>query len=417
MNQRPEHQLDERKPRLLRIMTSAMGFYILLNDQPRFMQEQGLDITIISNNSRELDAVLAREKVPHIMVPMVRDISLISDLKSLIRLIRIMKKMKPDIVHANTAKASLLSMIAAWWCRVPVRLSTVSGIRYMNTKGLKRALLKFTESLTYRCATRVNPQSFGLRQYIIDNKLCRKSKLLMIGNGSGNGVDMKRFSPESLEPERLAAVKAQIKQYDPACFYLLFVGRMVRSKGMEEFMEVYSGLKGKYPRLRLIAVGPFEEDLDPLSPQYNEMLNNDPTITHINWSDDVEYFMQIGQLFIFPSHREGFPNVLMQAGSMQCPIVASAIEGTTDIIKEGETGLLFEKENREEMCRQLERAINNYDTMKTMAARLYDLLKVKFDRPAVQRAICQTYSRLMEEKGLHFTWNLKQMESYERERV
>ncbi|HMD00427.1 MAG TPA: glycosyltransferase, partial [Ferruginibacter sp.] len=143
--------------------------------------------------------------------------------------------------------------------------------------------------------------------------------------------------------------------------------------------------------LRLILVGDQEPELDPLPQECINMIRDNSSIIHINWSEHVKYFMAIADIFIFPSHREGFPNVLLQAGAMQLPIICSRIAGNVDIVSNEETGLIFDTANEEQMLKLINRAIENPDKMRNMADNLLKRISKDFRRENIWQNILAAY--------------------------
>jgi len=324
------------------------------------------------------------------LVPLTRQITPIADLKALWILFIKLKRIKPDIVHTHTPKAGLIGMMAAWLARVPVRLHTVAGLPLESTAGNKRKLLLFIERLTYWCAHEVWPNSYSLRSFIETNNLTKSEKLHVIGKGSSNGIDVTEFTIDALDNSILDEIKDTIK-YDPSFKYLLFVGRVVRDKGIEELVDVFTKLSKVDDSLRLILVGPMETDLDPLSKATLSKIENNTSIILTGFSDEVKYYMSLADLFVFPSHREGFPNVPMQSGLMNCPVIASRINGMVDIIDHDVHGLLHEKGNVEDLYAKLDFALNNPKHMVLLAANLKNKIISNFDRKVMHDLILKRY--------------------------
>ena len=343
--------------KLIRITTVPMALRYLLPGQMHFMANNGFDVVMISADGKELAEVIAKEQCRHIIVPMTRKITPLQDLKCLLRLIKIFRKEKPDIVHTHTPKAGLLGMMAAKFCGVKVRIHTVAGLPLMVEKGFKHQLLKFIEKLTYACAVQVWPNSNSLMQFIIKNKLCKTAKLSIIAKGSTNGIQLNRFNKENLQPEIIDEIKTQIN-YSANNIYLLCIGRLVVDKGIGELVHVFTQLQKANDNLVLILVGEYETTLDPLPSETLHEIEINPSIIHINWTTQVEYYMKLADLFVFPSHREGFPNVLLQAGAMGLPVICSHITGNIDIVTNNETGLIFDSGNEQQMLKQTLRTIS-----------------------------------------------------------
>lgn len=380
--------------KLVRITTVPMALRYLLPGQMQFMQQNGLDVLMISAAGKELADVLANEQCRHIMVPMTRKMTPFRDLQCLFQLIRIFRKEKPDIVHTHTPKAGLLGMMAARICGVKIRIHTVAGMPLMVEKGFKFQLLQFIEKLTYRAANHVWPNSNSLYNYITEHKFTSPAKLHIIGRGSTNGIDCNRFSISSLDENKLAEIKNSIN-YSAASVYLLCIGRLVKDKGIVELVHVFLSLHKKFPALKLILVGDYEQELDPLPADIIEEVQNNKDIIHIKWTQQVEYFMHIANYFVFPSHREGFPNVLLQAGAMELPVICSRIAGNVDIVTGKETGLIFETADELQMAQQIEYAISNPAAMQVMAARLAQIIKKDYQRENIWQNMLREYKSLL----------------------
>ena len=333
------------------------------------MKANGFDVVMISSNGIELPDVIKNENCRHIIVPMTRKITPFADLKCLFQLIRIFKKEQPDIVHTHTPKAGLLGMLAAKYCGIKVRIHTVAGLPMMVEKGLRYLLLQYTERITYSAANHVWPNSFSLLQFISDHHLAAPQKLKVIAKGSTNGINVKRFNTEALDHKIIEEVKQTIG-FSPQNKYLLCIGRLVTDKGIVQLVHVFMQLQKKQTNLQLVLVGDYENKLDPLPAVTVSEIENNNAIRHIKWTNLVEYYLHIADYFVFPSRREGFPNVLLQAGAMGVPIICSRIAGNVDIVSDNDTGLIFEDGNEQQMQDLIEYALANTELMTPMAKKL-----------------------------------------------
>jgi glycosyltransferase involved in cell wall biosynthesis len=380
--------------KLIRITTVPMALKYLLPGQMHFMQQNGFEVVMISADGKELQDVITNEKCRHILVQMTRKITPWQDIKCLWELIKIFKKEKPNIVHTHTPKAGLLGMLAAKLSGVKVRIHTVAGLPLMVETGFKYRLLKFIEKITYACATNVWPNSNSLLQFIQQRKLTSTKKLSIIGKGSTNGINVNRFNKEVLDEKILQEVKASFN-YQEKSIYLLCIGRLVKDKGIPELINTFVQLQHKYLNLKLVLVGQFENDLDPLPETTLHQIKHNGDIKHIEWTDYVEYYMAVASYFVFPSHREGFPNVLLQAGAMQLPIICSTIEGNIDIVTHQQTGLLFEKRNEQQIQQQIEFALANKDAMQKMTATLHQIVQNDYRRENIWQNVLEQYKTLL----------------------
>ncbi len=371
-----------------------MALRYLLPGQMYFMSQHGFDVVMISADGKELSEVINKEQCRHIVVQMTRRITPFQDLKCLIQLILIFKKEKPDIVHSHTPKAGLLGMLAARICGVKIRIHTVAGLPLMVEKGFKYHLLKFIEKLTYAAANHVWPNSHSLMQFIKDHGLTSSKKLHIIGKGSTNGLNTVRFNSSQLSEERLTALKTQIN-FNKENTYLLCIGRLVADKGIVELVEVFLKLQEKNPLLKLILAGEFEPELDPLPATILKEIASNNSILHVGWINNVEYYMKVSSFFIFPSHREGFPNVLLQAGAMGLPVICSRIAGNIDIVANNETGLIFDAGNQVQMLQLIQYAIAHPQHMQTMATQLQQNVIENFQQENIWQKMHNAYNSLL----------------------
>lgn len=332
------------KYKLLRTATVSMSLNVLLKGQLRFFQNNGFDVTCVSSYSPELYAFGLREGVRVRVVEMTRKISPFYDLYSLWRMYLLIKEIRPDIVHSHTPKAGIISMLAARIAGVPVRLHTVAGLPLMETRGIKKLILKSVEFLIYLCCTKVLPNSFGLQDYILKERLVNRDKAKVLGNGSSNGIDTEFFSVLSISSQTIASIKLNLGICD-SDFVFLYVGRLVKDKGINElveaFLNVYESTNSVYrPNVKLLLVGPFEMDLDPVSDKTLKIISDNNSILLTGYVSDVRPYFALSDCLVFPSYREGFPNVVLQSGSMGLPSIVSNINGCNEIISDGLNGLI-----------------------------------------------------------------------------
>ena len=378
--------------KLHRLTTVPSSFETLLKGQPRFMQ-QYYDVTIISSDKGLLEKAGIVEGVKTYLVELTRQITPIKDLKALWILYRYFRKEKPDIVHTHTPKAGLIGMLAAYLAKVPHRLHTVAGMPLMEIVGLKRKTLNFIEKLTYRCACRVYPNSKGLYEFIVKNKFCPKHKLIVIGNGSSNGIDTNHFSPSSYSFEQREKLKNKLAiQTNNIVF--CFVGRLVKDKGINELVDSFIEINKKYRYTKLMLVGPFERELDPLLPETEKEIQNHPDILSVGSQIDVRPFLAISDIFVFPSYREGFPNVIMEAGAMELPCIVTDINGCNEIIEEGVNGLIIPPKDKEQLRAKMQLLLENSDLRSRLKQNARIRITMHYEQKMVWEALLEEYKQL-----------------------
>jgi glycosyltransferase involved in cell wall biosynthesis len=377
--------------------TASISLKYLLDGQFEYMSKQGYEVITISAPGKEIEQV--REAgIEHIAVDLSRTINPISDLKSLFKLIRIFRITKPEIVHTHTPKAGLLGMLAAMICRVKHRIHTVAGLPHITMNGWKRFLLTTTERLTYYAANYVCPNSQGLLDYIVSNKLCRTEKLKIIGYGSSNGIDLNRFTEKKLDAKKLELIKRSLN-FEDDVFYFIAIGRLVKDKGIVELIAAFKSINKSYPNTKLILCGDYEEvrKEEALDEEISKEINTHEGIIHVGWTDYVEYYLKLANVLIHASYREGFPNVLLQAGAMKCPIICSEITGNADIVRDRETGLLFTCARTHELIAKMGFAINNPLLLEELANKLAEEVQERYNRTFVHQQIYNFYNSISRE--------------------
>ena len=364
---------------------------ILLNGQPQFFSANGFEVLTCSADGPEIPALKA-SGIQHHMVPMTRQITPFRDLVSLFRLILLMRRFRPHIVHTHTPKAGLLGMLAAFICRVPIRLHTVAGLPLMESKGLKRKLLIFTEKLTYRCATAVFPNSSGLLDYI-KKHIPVKTPIAIIGKGSTNGIDTAFFSRTELIESKAREIRNEFGIANEDTVFG-FVGRIVRDKGIAELIAAFKKLKKhevRSGRVVLMLIGSFENDLDPLSKEDSDFLHQDADVVLPGFQQDVRPFIVASDIFVFPSYREGFPNVVMQAGALRTPAIVSDINGCNEIIKDRESGLIVPVKDAQALYQAMVDLYLSAAMRDSFAERANLFIRQNFEQKAVWQSLLKVY--------------------------
>ena len=343
--------------KLFRITTVPISVEKLLGKQLTFMN-QYFEVTAISADKEYLDRVGSELGIKTYSIEMTRKITPFQDLKSLWQMYRYIKKEKPEIVHTHTPKAGLIGMMAAKLAGVKIRLHTVAGLPLMETSGLKRVVLNQVERFTYSCATNVYPNSKGLYDFIIKEKLGSGNKIKVIGKGSTNGIDVSNFDPDLFSDEEKLQLRRDLNIAEDD-FVFVFVGRLVKDKGINELIAAFKTLQSSNSRtLKLLLVGPLEQDLDPLSQEVLDEITNNPNIISAGFQKDVRPYFAISNTLAFPSYREGFPNVVLQALSMGIPALVSDINGCNEIVQHQHNGLIYPPKNEEKLLEAMTLIIN-----------------------------------------------------------
>lgn len=374
--------------KIIRSSTIPLSLNIFYKGFLKELKDEGYEVVALSSPGNDLEEINQREGVKTIAVSMERRISPFKDFKSLFSLIKVFKKEKPDIIHSITPKAGLLSMIAGWVCRVPIRIHTFTGLVFPTSTGIKKKLLILTDKLTCACATHINPEGEGVRNDLIKFKITKKP-LTILGHGNIKGIDLDYFNPNL---EELGYIKEN-KSSQP--FTFCFVGRLVREKGINELVSAFKKLNNTYPDTQLILVGNKEQEIDPIKPETLNEIESNPAIKAVGPQKDIRPFLMSADLFVFPSYREGFPNVVIEAGAMNLPSIVSDINGCNEIIIPNENGVIIPSKNEDALFISMEDLYNNPDKVKKMAEKSRHLVSSRFEQSYVRKCLKDYYKDIV----------------------
>ncbi len=376
------------KKKVLRITTVDISLDRLLKGQLHFLN-QFYEVVGVASDTGVLNAVSEREGIRVMNVPMHREISLWNDLKSLCALYRLFRREKPFIVHTNTPKGSLLSMVAAWAARIHNRIYLVTGLRYQGVTGIKRMVLKTMERISCRFATIVVPEGNGVKKILIEDHIC-KNPADVLHYGNINGIDTAYFSSGAVnESKEEIRNRLGIGQDD---FVFVFIGRIVRDKGMHELVYAMKRLEGR--NVKLLLVGRFESDMDPLELDDDRYLHDSKNVVFVGWQNDVRPYLKAADALVFPSYREGFPNVPIQAGAMGLPSIVTDINGCNEIIIDGKNGFIVPTRDGEALYDKMLWMNENPDAATQMGAESRPLVESRYEQKDVWNALLNVYRSL-----------------------
>ena len=377
-------------PVLIRITTVPLSLQKLITGQLPYMRTKGFEPLMVSAAGPESEAVAQEQASRLIEIGMTRKITPVQDLKALWSFYRLCKIHKPAIVHSHTPKAGIIGMLGAKLAGVPVRLHTVAGLPLMEAKGKTRQVLEVVEKLTYACATKVYPNSTVLKDFILESGFCGPEKVKVIGNGSSNGINTAYFHKEQLDAAKLEELKAALG-IKPDDFVFVFIGRLVKDKGIQELVSAFKNLQPKHPNLKLLLVGPFEHDLDPITDEVLQEINQNSAILSVGFQNDVRPYLAISQALAFPSYREGFPNVPMQAGCFELPAIVTDINGCNEIIRHGENGLIVPPKSEEALYTAMEHLVTNREAYAHMQAQARKMIVERYEQTHFWELLLQEY--------------------------
>lgn len=387
---------NKEKKKIIRITTVAGSLTTLLKGQLKYISSSdAFEVIAVSSNnkSNQLNKVAVNEIVRTVEISMTRKITPIKDLIAIIKLIRVFKREQPFIVHSHTPKAGTLSMIASWITRVPHRLHTVAGLPLVESTGFKRLILRCVEKTTYWCATKIYPNSFGLKEIILKENLVSEEKIKILANGSSNGIDTSHFSPILYNNAFKKSLKEKLK-INESDFVFVFIGRLVKDKGINELVQAFDRISKENKQVKLVLVGGYEKELDPLLLETTELIESNTNIIEVGWANDVRPYFSISNILVFPSYREGFPNVVMQASAMELASIVTNINGCNEIIRHNDNGFIIPKKDIESLFKAMQKSLSCQNELRQMGIKSRLNMLDNYEQKKVWKAVLDEYNIL-----------------------
>lgn len=376
----------QKKKKIIRATTVPTSLETFCKDTLRELNQR-YEVVAVSSPLPELDVVATREGVRTIAVKMERRISVKNDIKSLWQMYKVMRRERPWMVHSMTPKAGLVCMVAAWLARVPRRVHTFTGLVWPTAAGLSRMILKTTDRILCACATHIIPEGNGVKQDLINGKITRKP-MKVLANGNVRGIDLEHYDRT---PQVMEYVKS-IRKEGVTTF--VFVGRVVRDKGIHELVEAFVRLNKEYPLTRLVLVGRTEAELDPLNEETQQIIESNKAIEAVGEQDDVRPWLAASDVLVFPSYREGFPNVVIEAGAMGLPSIVSNINGCNEIIIPEENGVIIPPRDADALYEAMKDMCENDEKRAYLTKNAREMVASRFDCQIVRRALYDFYASL-----------------------
>lgn len=379
--------------RLVYVVTHPTSVKLLLRGQLAFMKRQGFEVIVVTSHGPDVGLVREREGVEVVSVAMTRNPGGLADLRSLREMRSTLARLRPDIVNASTPKAGLLGMIAARALSVPVRIYLLRGLRLETEKGVLRAVLGTTERIASSCAHEIVCVSESLRKRFVDGRFARASKTKVLGEGSSNGVDVEHFAHTS---KATTLGVARSLGLDPVGPTIGFVGRLSKDKGIDILLDSFARIREHNPQARLLMIGGDLAD-EEVDPSLRARVERASGVIAIGRVDDLAPYYPLMRVLAFPSRREGFPNVPLEAACAGVPTVAFRTTGVVDAVVHDRTGLLVDERHfSSAVSRYLDNpALRNAhgEAARTRATR-------SFANEVVWRAWADEYRRLLAQRGI-----------------
>ena len=378
------HKMNKlsKKPKLAIVSTVPDTVYSILKGQPRWLSDY-FQVIIISSSGELLKKVGQNEKVDVFAIEMHRGINIFKDIKSVMKMYFLLREIKPDIVHSYTPKAGMVAMLSSYLSGVKLRVHTFTGLIFPSRTGFMRWLLKKIDSLICACATNVVPEGEGVKNQLITNGVTDKP-LNVIGNGNIAGVDIGYFKPSDKNVESTP--------YKSEYFTFGFIGRLNRDKGIKELVEAFRSFPSKS---KLLVAGGWDTT-NPIDQSDKEFLLNHSDVEVLGFVEDVREVLSRLDILILPSYREGFPNIVLQAGAMAIPSIVTDIPGSTDIIFDEFNGWIVKPKDSIALCDAMLKAYQTSpENLKMIGSNARQLVVERFDQVLYRRSLLEFYNNLL----------------------
>ena len=377
--------------RLCRIVTVPGTFQAHLRDQLRCVVEEGIHLTLVASPGDELDVVGREVGAETIGVAMQRAPAPMADLRSLFLLTNVLQGGHFDIVHSTTPKAGFLTALASTMARVPVRIHTFTGQPWVELRGLRRWIPRQCDRITARLATRCYADSPSQREFLIRERLVKPDRIGVIGAGSISGVNLDRFSAAQGGERDVIRDELGISR---DAVVVIFVGRVTKDKGIVELLAAFEMASKRFPQLRLLVVGPFEPDRDPLPDKTVAGLKNNRRIHLVGFQGQPERYLGAADIFVLPSYREGFGSVAIEAAALGLPAIVTRITGLTDAVVENVTGLIVPPKSPDALAEAIETLAGSRGMRQAMGEAGRQRVMKIFDARVINEAVVREYRRL-----------------------
>lgn len=380
--------------KVLHLVTDSMST-VLLCGQMAFLKANGFVPAIVSNPGPELQQRADREGCRAFGIPIKREIAPLSDLRSLFALWRMLRRIEPEICNSGTPKAGLLGGIAACLAGVPCRVYTLRGLRLETTKGPRMMVLVLAEKVACRCAHRVICVSASLRDRAVGLGLVPRTKTVLLGLGSSNGVDTDRFDRSPEKAARAAELRQQL-QIGLDQPVIGFAGRLTRDKGVPELVEAHQLIRQRWPEAVLLLVGNYEAG-DPVPAATKTAIELDPGIRHVASTSLLEFYYHAMNVFVLPTYREGMPNTVLEAQAAGLPVVTTTATGAVDAVEDGSTGLLTPVGDASMLAEAVISLLSDPDRARQMGQRGRERVLHEFKNERVWQDLASLYAGMLRE--------------------
>ena len=378
--------------KIIIVVTVPVVLETWLKGQAKFLSGF-YEVEIITANSHTITSIEEYENVSIKTMDFNRQINFFKDMKVLMQLFFYFIKKRPLMVYTLTPKAGLLGMISSWMATVPHRVHCVVGLPHLEATGKRKSILTVTEQITYLFSSKIYCNSLNLKKVVAN---MTSKPVDVIGNGSVNGVDTEVFKDIFTMEEKNSILNRLDFTKDD--FIITFVGRIVKDKGIDELVNTFTKLSLKYPHLKLLLIGDYKNESDPISKTGTRTIETHKDIKYLEFQEDVGEYMAISSLFVLPSYREGLPNVLIEAGSYGVPLVGTNINGCNEIIQNDLNGALVNKKDEKDLLNAIEKFITDEEYYKFIKSNVRKSIVNRYDQKYFLNELLNEFYKLERSK-------------------
>ncbi|KRC49310.1 hypothetical protein ASE16_11155 [Leifsonia sp. Root227] len=386
--------MTARRPRIVLGVTVDLSLRLMAGF-PQFLADRGWDVHVVCSPGARLDALNGADGVTVHPLTMAREPSPLSDLRSLIAWVRLLRRLRPDVISVGTPKAGLLGGIAGRLTKVPGRVYMLRGLRLETSTGVSRRIFTFLERLTIRSATKTLAVSASLASRAVELKLASPDAITVLGDGSSNGIDVDAFERSLPSPDTLDRLRAELV-LSTETPVVGFVGRLTEDKGLLVLSAAVERLANQGTAFQLLIVGGVEGDASVA-----DLIPPSPGITTVTtgFVNDPERYYALMDVLCLPTLREGFPNVVLEAAAAGVPTVTTTATGAVDSVVDGQTGIVVPAGDADALADGLRRLIADQALRQRFGAAAKLRARERFDRSVVWAAQERFYRELVGESA------------------
>ena len=381
--------------RVAHVATIDMSLRYLLLNQLRSIQQGGYDVVGISSPGPNVPAI-EESGIRHIAVPMTRGFTPMADLVSLRSLYRVMRRERFTIVHTHNPKPGLLGQLAARLAGVPVVVNTLHGFYFHDhMRPAWRRFYILLEKIAARCSDVILSQNREDIGTAVEEGICSPRKIKYLGNG----IDLDEFDPARVSVADVNRTKQRLGI--PASSPVVgFVGRLVAEKGILELMEAARTIRQRVPTARFLLIGPIDHDKpDALTPKIGKDYGVADICTFTGMCHDMPELYALMDVFVLPSHREGFPRSPMEASAIGVPCVVTDIRGCREAVEQDRNGHLVPVRDSQALADAITDILTDQEKARRMGEEGRRMALERFDERLVFEKVRAEYTRLLREKG------------------